>query len=341
MAFRIRRIGVLLLFAPGFVACATSGGGSAPPVRFEKPAPGADPFPNWPMHPEQAYDLLPTAPFEIREVSLGVGGTSGARQAELRFPSVDQDVRLKTKPMPPSLDGINNAPRKELAAYVIQRLFLDPEDYVVPTTLARCVSIEKLRAYFQARPQIPGATCRLGVGALWLEDVTVPDVLYDEERFRTDPVYAYFAANWNLFTYLIDHRDGRSGNFLVSTDDARRQVFSIDNGVAFGPTWPFYNWFVPNWNDIKVPALRKESVDRLRNVQPGDLDFLGVVAHFELDADGMLNPVPPGANLDPDEGVRVKDGTVQLGLTEDEIEDVYERIEELIEEVDEGDIPVS
>jgi len=50
--------------------------------------------------------------------------------------------------------------------------------------------------------------------------------------------------------------------------------------------------------------------------------------------------VPPGENLDPDDGVRIEGNTIQLGLSEDELEDVWERIKDLIEDVDEGDIAV-
>jgi len=67
-------------------------------------------------------------------------------------------------------------------------------------------------------------------------------------------------SNLNIFTYLVEHQDGREGNFLISRDD-RRQVFAIDNGVSFGEPWPFYNWFVSNWNVLRVPAVWAETID--------------------------------------------------------------------------------
>jgi hypothetical protein len=48
--------------------------------------------------------------------------------------------------------------------------------------------------------------------------------------------------------------------------------------------------------------------------------------------------VAPTAPIDPEEGVSVRDGVVQLGLTEDEVEDIWERIEDLLEDVDDGEI---
>ena len=33
-----------------------------------------------------------------------------------------------------------------------------------------------------------------------MKDVTLPDPLYDEQRFLSDPNYAYFLSNFNVFT---------------------------------------------------------------------------------------------------------------------------------------------
>ena len=38
--------------------------------------------------------------------------------------------------------------------------------------------------------------------------------------------------------------------------------------------------------------------------------------------------------------MRIEGKTLQFGLTDDEIEDVWERIQDLIEDVDDGEIPV-
>jgi len=69
-------------------------------------------------------------------------------------------------------------------------------------------------------------------------------------------------------------------------------------GAGFGGL--FYNWFVPNWNSIRVPALRSESIDRLRLLKPADVtSALGVVSQLELDDQGIYRNVPPGENLAP------------------------------------------
>jgi hypothetical protein len=177
--------------------------------------------------------------------------------------------------------------------------------------------------------------------SLWLENVTVPDVFYDEARFLSDPAYAYAYGTFNILTHLSDHLDNRKGNFLTSKDDRFPRVYAIDNGIAFG-SW-IYNWFVPSsyaWRKIVVPAVPKSAVDRLRKLERADLESFSVLAEFHKNEDGFLDAVPPGASLNPSRSVNIDGGVVQIGLTESEIDDLWERIEELIERVDEGRLAV-
>jgi hypothetical protein len=311
------------------------------PVTFQDP-PAAqvdDPYPNWPVPPDTALELMESAEFEVRTVAGAGGGTTGAEKHTLYFPEAGVEFDVKWKMIPGDLDGINNAPRKELATYAIQPIFLDVEDYVVPTSAVRCVEIERYRKNHPlASPTLSGTNCVLGVLSVWMKNVTVPEVLYDEERFRTDPVYAHHMSNLNLLTFLVDHRDGRDGNFLTSKDDTRRQVFAVDNGISFGPL--VFNYFVPNWTKLRVAALRKDSIDRLRGIGREDLAFLAVTTQLEVDDTGTLRNVSSGAPMDPGKGAVHRDGVVQLGLTTGEIDGVYDRIQKLIEAVDSGRIPV-
>jgi hypothetical protein len=275
--------------------------GPAPDGYGDRRLPEAgDPFPNWPVPPGRAEELMLHREFE-RESARGAGaGTTGAKELTLHFPKEDVSFMAFCLPLEGYLDA-------------------------------------------SATPTREDSMCVLGVFAMWLNDLTLPEPLFDEERFGRDYVYAYYFSNLNLFTYLVKHHDGRAGNFLVSKHAARPQIFSIDNGVSFGDSFNgrFYNWFVSNGNTVHVPALRKESIDRLRKLREEDvIKQLGVVAQLELNADGIFVNVPPGENLDPDDGVRIEGNTIQLGLSEDELEDVWERIEDLIEDVDEGDIAV-
>jgi len=326
-------------------ACAPS---VKPGVDFQETAPPAraDSFPNWTLPPDKAAEVFGKSAETPLSAKGTLHGISGAVKADLFFEDIQKDVLVKWKemPPPPRIDNYNNSPRKELAAYEIQKFFLEPEDYVVPTTLARCPEINNFRKLFpKAEPSIPKTNCKLGIIALWLKDVRIPENagdVYDDDRFRTDPVYAYYLSNVNIVMYLIDHRDARASNFLVATDDKRRQVFSPDNGTSFSPA--FYNPFLRGWNEIRLPAIRKASVDRLRKIQRQDLDSLLVLNQLELDDDGIyrvVDPVAP-APSERDRAVRITEKTIQLGLRDSEIDGLYERIQELIEQVDSGKVAV-
>jgi hypothetical protein len=102
------------------------------------------------------------------------------------------------------------------------------------------------------------------------------------ERRHRETLGVSALANFNLLSYLIDHRDGRAGDILTSTDPANRRVFAGDNGISFGPK--VYTMFVQNWHTIRVPALPKESVDRLRGVTGADLERLDMLLQMQVDS---------------------------------------------------------
>lgn len=297
------------------------------------------PPPHWPASPAELEQILPYQDFQILEVKGGVGGVMGVRKLTVRFSPSNRVLKVKWKRAPDGdADGWNNTPRKEIAAYEVQKWFLDPVDYVVPTIAPRCIPMAAYAAVDPkaTHPSLPGTTCAFGVFVIWLDDVGIEGPIYEESRFLADPRYAYYMANLNLLTYLIDHEDGRRNNFLTSDDPRDRRIFSIDNGVSFGAR--VKNWFVRNWNKIRVPALRRETIERLRTVDAKRLQELGVVAELRADADGVLRPVAHSKNVAPKKGSRVEPGWIQLGLTRGEIEDVHERIERLLKDVDKGRI---
>ncbi len=342
--FPVLLLALLVSLAAG--GCGGTAPKERPPLEFSESAlPGRDgSYPNWPYPPQRLEPLLEevlvSGDFEVTERKRTKHGGSGPSRITLYFPTIEKSIRFKWKEVPPrELETVNNSPRKEIAAYEIQKLFLDPEDYVVPTTLLHCEPLGRHAMKDWAyKPSVPGSSCVLGVLALWLNDVTMAETLYDEERFVKEPDYAHYMANFNLLTYLIDHKDTRESNFLVSKDDDRRQVFSIDNGIAFEPF--LYKFFAENWNVIRVAGLRSEYVERLRRLQREDLDKLGVVAEMEKDERGVLVSVKPRRNLSPNEGVRLRGDVLQIGLAKFEIERVWDRIQRLLEDVDSGTIPV-
>jgi hypothetical protein len=86
-----------------------------------------------------------------------------------------------------------------------------------------------------------------------------------------------------------------------------------------------------------VDAFPKKSIDRLRALTPELLQQkLGVLEQFELNETGRMVATTPTENLDPGKGVRRAESIVQIGLTEREIGQVWDRIENLLEEVDKG-----
>ncbi len=321
----------------GLAGCA----GTSKPVTMQvrEPAPGSAIPVNWPAPPEEFERRLAGEPLELRKIAGAGAGTTGALKLELFFPQHGDTITFKWKAVPAGdADGMNNAPRKEIAAYQLQAWFLDPPDYVVPTAALRCLPPEMLQSHgVAAEPNMPGARCVLGVLSVWLDQVTVPERVLEPEQFASDAQYAANMGRFNLLTYLVEHEDGRAGNVLVSKAPEDRRVYAIDNGIAFDAT--VKNWFVPNWNVIRVPAVPHLEIERLRRIDRSSIDRLGVVAEMKSDANRMLVAVPPGPNRDPDHGTRVEDGWVQLGLTRSELDGVEQRLEELLERVDEGELP--
>jgi hypothetical protein len=290
-----------------------------------------------PIPPAEIEARLKAGGFRAVKAKHAGGGVTGAQKVDLKHPEDGFELTIKWKPVPNQGDGWNNSPRRELAAYEVQKWFLDPVDYVVPTTVAFCPPFEFFEPIgAEPKANIGSFECVLGVASVWLDNVTVPTTLYERERFDGDSEYARHMANMNLLAYLIEHKDGRGGNFLTSKDEGDRRVFAVDNGISFGGF--VQNWFVKNWHKIRVPALPRVAIDRLRKVTPEQIATLATVAELQPDAAGVLRNVAPSANLDADEGARVTAERIQLGLTESEIEDLEERLEELIDDVDDDDI---
>ncbi len=333
------RLFVLLLVSASLAACATSGHKK---VQFAESVPtrSEQDLASWPVEPLKAEQLMAHAEFEVLSVESAGSGTTRPEKVEIRFPETGDQFDVKGKLVPSGLDGFNNSPRKELAAWKIQSFFLDPIDYTVPATTLRCIPFEQWEErHDKGTPVVPGTTCMLGQISIWMQNVTVPDNLYEEKRFLNDLDYAYHIANFNIFAYLINLRDNRKGNVLASKGDTNRRVFAVDNGVAFGVI--LYNWFYPptySWRQIRVPALPRNSIERLRKLRREDVDSLLVVNQLEADAGGVLRIVEPGPPIDPNRGAQREGTKVQFGLTAGEVDAVWERIESLIQRVDAGKI---
>ncbi len=279
---------------------------------------------------------LRSAPLNILDVRGSRAQGDRTQRITLQF--ADSSVLVaKLARAPVGGTAFNNEPRYELAAYEIQRLFLDPGDYAVPPTVVRAVPLTWLQQYdAAAEATFDGAQSVVVVLQYWLLQVS-PDNFYDRNRAQRDTVYARHLGDFNILTYLIHHNDSNVGNFLLSQSATLPRVFSVDNGLAFESQASDRGY---EWRNIRVPRLPRATVARLRAITPEQLrDGLGVLVQFEIQGD-QLAPVARGANLGEGRGVRRSGKVVQFGLTTREIRGVESRLQSLLADIDKGKIAV-
>ena len=245
-------------------------------------------------------------------------------------------MRVKLRKAEPGADEFNNVPRYDLAAYELQKLLLDPPEYVVPPTTLRMVPYADFHKYSsEVKRTFPPGDEVLGVVQYWLSDIKVIADVYDPERFDRDPVYARHIGQLNIFTHLIQHRDSNAGNFLIGRAETGPRVFSIDHGVAFASSESDRGML---WKDMRVNRVPADAVARLRALNKDILrDRLGVLAQWQL-VDYHWLPAPPGENLSPRQGVRRKHDRLQMGLTLMEIDSIDRIRTKLLERIDRGEI---
>jgi hypothetical protein len=280
---------------------------------------------------------LATEPFRIATAEISRPKAKGdiTLKAELSF-SGEPPYRVKLRRAEPGAEDFNNRPRYDLAAYALQKLFLDPAEYVVPPTALRFVPLAELRPYApEAKPTFRGSDEVLVVLQYWLQEVKVIADVYDAARFAADDAYARHIGQLNALTWLIEHGDSNVGNFLISRAEQGARVFSIDNGVAFAFNESDRGQL---WKTLRVNRLPASTVERLRGVTEDELHRrLGVLVEWHL-ADGRWIAATPGENLAPARGVRASKEAVQLGLTKSEINGVWRQLQRLLKDVDSGKV---
>lgn len=294
---------------------------------------------------QDANVLFPVSVIEqrLRDEPLNVVDVRGSRMTNDRTQRVvlgypdSSTMVVKWAKAAPNGAAFNNEPRYEAAAYELQKLFLEPEDYVVPPTIMRAVPVDWYRAYDPAAsPTFSNTRSVVLVVQYWLSMVT-PENFWDKDRFAKDTVYARHFANFNLLTHLIRHSDANKGNYLISQSAENPRLFSVDNGVAFRSEISDRGY---EWRELRVDRLPHATVERLRQITREDLDnALGVIVHFDIQ-DGQLVRAEPAGNLRDGRGVRRTDAAIQFGLTRAEIGDVEGRLRRVLQRVDEGKIEV-
>jgi hypothetical protein len=289
------------------------------------------------VHVLHSVDSLETwlseGPIEVIDFRGSRGAEDRTQRAALRLAD-SLVVLVKWARFAPGGETFNNVPRYEIAAYALQKFFLDEPDYVVPPTVPRVVELDWYREKLdpEAIATFDDTSSILVLLQYWLNQVTVlaePDTA----RLRAEPRYARHIGNLNILSYLIRHSDSNVGNFLVSVDTGNPRAFAVDNGVAFGSSESARG---TAWREIRVPALPQDTVERLRAITEEDLErALGVLLQFEI-REGVVVPVPPGENLRTFEGVRRDDDVIQFGLTENEVAGTYDRLQRLLRDIDRG-----
>ncbi len=283
--------------------------------------------------------LLAAEPLVIEHAEISRPTAKGdiTLRAEVSFGGA-APLRVKLRRAEPGADSFNNVPRYDLAAYELQKLFLDPAEYVVPPTALRMVPLADFAKYapgvartFSAADQV------LAVVQYWLSDIKVVADVYSPVRFAADPVYARHIGQLNVLTYLIRHRDSNLGNFLLGKAEVGARVFSIDHGVAFASGESDRGEV---WKDMRVNRLPADTIERLRKVTPQLLEErLGVLAQWQLEGRSYV-PVASGKNLSENRGVRRAGDVLQMGLTRAEILALHRLLNKLLKRVDRGEITV-
>jgi hypothetical protein len=281
--------------------------------------------------------VLADEPFVIVSAEISRPKAKGdiTLKADLSFDG-RPPMRVKLRKAEPGAETFNNVPRYDLAAYELQKLFLDPAEYVVPPTALRFVPLDKFREYEpNVERTFPGADEVLSVIQYWLQDIKVVADVYDPALFQSDAAYRRHIGQLNILTNLIDHGDSNVGNFLIGRTMPGPRVFAVDNGVAFGSGESDRGRV---WASLRVDRLPADTVERLRGITGESLQqAMGVVAQWQLQ-DGHYVPMPNGANLSPGRGVRHDGDVIQMGLKKSEIDRVWRNLQGLLKKVDAGEL---
>ena len=287
------------------------------------------------LHPiKELEQKLQREPFEIFRIRGSRFKKDLTKRAILKW-SDGIPIQVKWKRAKKGGWAVNNQPRYEIAAYEVQKLFLEPEEYVVPPTVGRSLPLDEYREIEpNVKPTFKNTKCVFFCLQYWLEEVTSKKI-YDKKRFKSDTTYAKHLGNMNILSYIIKHNDSNEGNFLISKDPANPRVFAVDNGLAFKN---FESNRGNEWRKIRVKSLPGKTIERLRKIRKTDLEkTLGVVAQFKI-LQGQLISMPASESLDEGKGVRVSEEIVQFGLTKSEINGVFNRIKKLLKRVESGKI---
>jgi hypothetical protein len=314
----------------------------------------AEATPSRPCHRADEIEAwLRDARLRVLGTSPTPGGRQGALVLTLAVPHEGEQIVFRAKWRPLTSGSLTNDPRKELGAYAVEKLFLEPHEYVVPPTAGHCFPLGEYRKVVDssAGPTFPeqGVSCVYGILGYWLENVDKPknaqeegiwakNDIFDEHVFEKNGAYRKSVADLNVLTYLIRHGDAHDEQFLISKDRQSPRVYSVDNSIAFQSIKNPMLLFREDWSHIQVPAVSKQSVARLREVSKDSWASLEVIEQYEKRGTELV-AVPSKGIIGPrDEGLRWIGVGLQIGLTEGEVAGVRDRMKDLLDNVKKGDV---
>lgn len=303
------------------------------------------------LRADEVEGWLKDPELEILGVDDTPAGIQGAKVLTLRAPTDRGPAVFRAKWRSYGSEGGYHFTRRELAAYVIQKMFLEPHDYVVPPSSGRCFPIGEYRERVdrEAEPSFPGAECVYGVLQYWLENVqTMVEAedagwfdwddggIYDEDLWNSSRLYRDSLAHVNLLAYLIDHADTHWAQFLIVEDPAVPVVYSVDNSLAFGADHNS-DLGAHDWSHIKSPALPREAIERLR-AMGDELERLQILEQLAGRGDVLAVEPPSPPAGPPDRGFSWVDGKVKVRLLRSELLGLRVRLDRLLRRIDRGEL---
>jgi hypothetical protein len=281
---------------------------------------------------------------EILSMDDTPSGSQGAKILTVRGWSRGRSIVFRVRWRAQSSAGLINEPRKELAAYAVQKLYLSEEELVVPPTAAHCFPIEHYRHFAPTESAtFPNADCVLGFVSLWLEGVkTVESAreadwlgddggIWDKKLFEQDAMYRTSVGNANLLTYLIQHGDAHELQFMLEKAPGGLRTYVVDNSIAFRSIKNPMLLLREDWSNLHVPSLPARAIARLEALTSQDLARLATITELELRGRQLsVTKQPFEASPSHPNELSWHGDRLRIGLTEGEIELVSSRVRDLL-----------
>jgi hypothetical protein len=293
--------------------------------------------------PRQLESLL-QGELEILSMDDTPSGAQGAKILTLASRSAGQRTVFRARWRAQSTDGLINEPRKELAAYAVQKLFLGAEELAAPPTSAHCFPLADYRRFApEEKPTFEHADCVLGFATYWLEDVKSVESareadwldddgkgLWDAELYEEDALYRSSISRVNLLTYLINHGDAHENQFMIERTSRGLVAYVVDCSIAFLSIKNPMLLVRQDWSALQVPQFPRSSIARLRALRDEDFARLGVIARLQLRGRQLHSLPLPADNKEIAGEMSWHGQELHIGLTDAEIQLVKDRVRELL-----------